>query len=173
MFCCSGKACPAGLALVHYVAVHARFQFKPNRFVVGLCWQTFRWMDEMSHNNPYDSASEQTFPSVDPLVLRAIAAKLADARQNPPTVMRALSKWPGTPLLVLIGVAGTTVLAFLAASGDSAITSHWPWGFAAMTFGAFLRDLGLARRVKKLWAPQSHFIDWAKVDELTSSRWPT
>lgn len=121
----------------------------------------------MNQNNPYESPSETSFPPVDPTLLHAVAAKLADARQNPPTVLRTLSKWPGTPMLVLIGVAGTAVLAFVAAPDDSALTSHWPLGFAAMIFGAFLRDLGLARRIKKLWAPQSHFIDWAKVDELT------
>ena len=121
----------------------------------------------MTQDNPYESPSGNSLSAVDPALLRAVALKLADARQNPPTVLGTLSKWPGTPMLVLIGIAGTVVLGFLAASGDSALTSHWPLGFAAMIFGAFLRDLGLARRVKKLWAQQSHFIDWTKVDELT------
>ena len=120
----------------------------------------------MNSGNPYETPDAKSSPAADPTLLRAVAAKLADARQTPPTVIGTLSKWPGTPMLVLIGVAGTVVLGFLTASDDSALTSHWPLGFAAMIFGAFLRDLGLARRVKKLWAPQSHFIDWAKVDEL-------
>jgi hypothetical protein len=95
-----------------------------------------------------------------------VASTLAGARKNPPTILRTLSKWPGTPLLLIVGVVGTTILAVLAHSDDSEFTSHWPLGFAAMFFGAFLRDLGLARRAKRFWLPQAHFIDWEKVDEF-------
>lgn len=69
-------------------------------------------------------------------------------------------------MLVLVGIAGTAILTFLSDSSGSALMSHWPVGFAAMIFGAFLRDIGMARRVKKLWRPQSYFVDWAKVEEL-------
>lgn len=120
----------------------------------------------MNPDNPYVAPDTRSSSTVDSTLLRAVAAILADARQNPPTVIRTLSKWPGTPMLVLTGVVGTVVLGLLAAPDDSTLTSHWPIGFAAMIFGAFLRDLGIARRAKRLWAPQSHFIDWAKVDEL-------
>lgn len=43
-------------------------------------------------------------------------------------------------MLVLIGAVGTSALALLAASDDSAITSHWPLGLGAMIFGAAVLD---------------------------------
>lgn len=104
----------------------------------------------------------------DPAVLRAIAVRLAEAKANPPTMLGQLCRWPGAPALVLVGAIGTATLAYVAAATDSPFTSHWPLGFAAMTFGALLRDIGLARRSAKLWTPQTHFIDWQKVEEFTS-----
>ena len=119
----------------------------------------------MNQDDPYKSPGEADTQSIDPKLMHAVATRLADARTHPPTLVRTLTKWPGTPLLVLVGVVGTVVVAVLSTSSNSALTSHWTLGFAAMSFGAFLRDLGLARRVKRMWPPQSYFIDWEKVDE--------
>jgi hypothetical protein len=38
---------------------------------------------------------------------------------------------------------------------------------AAFSFGAMCRDLGIAIRSVRFWLPQSHFIDWNKVNEFT------
>ena len=106
--------------------------------------------------------------SFDPKLLTAIAVRLAEAKVNPPTVRGLLCKWPGTPTVVLVGVIGTATLANVVGSLDLPFASHVPVGFAMMSFGALLRDIGIARRSVKLWTPQSHFIDWQKVDEFTS-----
>lgn len=122
----------------------------------------------MNHHNPFASptAGTGTIDTIDPKLLRLVATHLAAARRNPPTVVRTLSKWPGVPFLFLIGIVGTALLAMMANSPESPITSHWPVGLAAMVLGAMLRDLGTAVRVARLWKPQSHFIDWQKVDEF-------
>ncbi|MEO8498883.1 MAG: hypothetical protein ABI614_27795 [Planctomycetota bacterium] len=120
----------------------------------------------MNQDNPYASPTTGPADVVDAKLLRAVATHFAKARQRPPTVLRSLAKWPGTLRTLTIGVVGTALLAYLSANPDSAITSHWPLGFAAMIFGAVLRDLGFAIRVCRLWKPQSYFIDWKKVDEF-------
>ncbi|MEM7560595.1 MAG: hypothetical protein AAF394_15845 [Planctomycetota bacterium] len=102
----------------------------------------------------------------DPEQLKLVAAQLSALRDNPPTVMRSLLTWPGTPLLLLVGAVGTAILAWLVVVSDQMLTSHWPIGIASLIFGAFLRDFGLARRVKNIWPAQSHFIDWEKVDQF-------
>ena len=106
--------------------------------------------------------------TIDPRLLQAVAARLASARQNPPTVLRTLLQWTSIPLLLIVGAVGSAVLVFLTSPSGSGLTSHWPVGFAAMFLGAVLRDVGLARKVARLWLPQSHFIDWDKVNEFTA-----
>jgi hypothetical protein len=105
---------------------------------------------------------------IDPELLRVVADRLAAARNTPPTVMSTLVKWPGTPLLVLFGVIGIAILMLLTERPDAAYLRSYVYLFAGIIPGAFLRDLGLARRVAKLWKPQSHFIDWHKVDVYTT-----
>ena len=105
-------------------------------------------------------------PDAAPEQLKLVATQLAGLRDNPPTVMRSLLTWPGTPLLLLVGVIGTAILAFLVFVSDQMLTSHWPIGIASMIFGACLRDFGLARRVKNIWPAQAHFIDWQKVERF-------
>lgn len=123
----------------------------------------------MNQDNPYASPSETPHPhGVDPQLLIEIASALANSRKNPPTIRGALLKFPGTLGLILVGVAGTAILVLLTGGNGNALTSHWPLGFGAMMFGAFLRDLSSARRYKKLWSAESHFIDWKKVDEFTA-----
>ena len=120
----------------------------------------------MTQDNPYAASTLASSHSIDPRLLNAVAERFAQTRRASPTVIGSLLLWPGTPLLVLTGVAGTAILAFFASVPGSEITAHFPIGLAAMVFGAVLRDIGLARRVKRLWPAQSHFIDWDKVDEF-------
>lgn len=121
----------------------------------------------MTKANPYSTPAEGPVPS-DAKLMQTVASHLAAARDNPPTIAGTLLKWPGTPLLLIVGAVGTAVLTLLVSGDGSELTSHWPLGFASMVFGAFLRDLGLARHVKRMWPPQSHFIDWSKVDQFKS-----
>ena len=83
---------------------------------------------------------------VSPDMMRAVAMQLLSSKSKPPTVMRTLATWPGVPLLVLYGVVGTVVLAFLTTSPDSLLTSHWPIGLACGVFGAVLREVGTTRQ---------------------------
>ena len=99
--------------------------------------------------------------------MRSVAIKLNSARQNPPTVIRTMTTWPGVPLLFIVGVVGTLLLSALTISENSVLTSHWPIGAACGVFGAILRDFGLARRVARVWPAQYEFINWDKVDEYT------
>lgn len=119
----------------------------------------------MSDDNPY-SSHQTTEPAnqLDAEMLKLIAKALLEARECPPTFLGILFKWPGTPLLILMGVVGTAALWFPA--NESGLTSHWPIGFAAMTFGAMLRDIGVARRIAKVWRAQSYFIDWRTVENI-------
>jgi hypothetical protein len=120
----------------------------------------------MNQNDPFPAFANVETKAVDPEVLLGIATRLAAARQNPPTMFSLLTKWSGTPLLFLIGVVGTVVLVLLSDMPNSAITSEWVFGFAAFVSVAVLRDFGFARCASRLWKPQSHFIDWQKVDEF-------
>lgn len=119
----------------------------------------------MADGNPY-SINQTAEPAnqLDGELLKLTAKALVEARECPPTFLSTLFKWPGTPLLILMGVVGTAALWFLANESD--LTSHWPIGFAAMTFGAMLRDIGVARRIAKVWPTQSYFIDWRTVESI-------
>ena len=122
----------------------------------------------MNAENPYDApTNSESSSDFDPKLLRLVASHLLTARQNPPTIISTLSRWPGTPSFLLVGILGTAVLAFMSSLPHSELTSHWPIGYACFVLGGLLRDFGLARRVKRLWKPQSHFIDWQKVDEFS------
>ena len=120
----------------------------------------------MNQPNPYDSGSGIEQSDIDAKQMQAVAVHLAAARSNPPTIASTLLKASGTPLLVVAGILGTGILLYLTREGIPPMTSHWPLGLAAMVFGAVLRDVGLAKRVKKSWPAQSHFIDWKKVEEF-------
>jgi hypothetical protein len=121
----------------------------------------------MNHDNPYTASALAHSDSVDPEGLHAVAARLAAARSTPPTVIGSLSQWRGTQMTMLVGVVGTAVLMYLANLPRLGVTAHFSIGLAAMVFGAVLRDIGLARRIKRTWPAQSHFIDWDKVDEFS------
>ena len=116
----------------------------------------------MNDDRQHDQAS---LDAIDPELLHKVAKRLSDARANPPTIMSTLSNWPGTPFLLLFGVLGTTILMALANQPDSPISPVWIALFVSIVLGACLRDLGLARRIARLWIAQTHFIDWQKVDE--------
>ncbi|NQV27139.1 MAG: hypothetical protein HQ518_22560 [Rhodopirellula sp.] len=115
--------------------------------------------------NDHRQHNQASWDAIDPELLRKVAKRLAEARANPPTIMSTLLKWPGTPFLLLFGVLGTTILMVLANLPDSAISPVWIALFVGIVLGACLRDLGFARRIARLWIPQTHFIDWQKVDE--------
>ena len=116
----------------------------------------------MNETNPYESPAARC--SVDTHLMRSVATNLNAARQNPPTVVRTMTTWPGVPLLFIVGVIGTLILAAISISDNSVLTSHWPIGVASAVFGAILRDFGLARRVARVWPAQCEFINWDKVD---------
>jgi len=102
------------------------------------------------------------------ILKRAVAAKLQRARLKPPRVIATLLTLTSIPLLTLIGLVGTLILAYLAHLPDSAITTHWSYAFAALFAGAAFRDVGIARKVAKLWPAQQEFINWHIVDEFTT-----
>ena len=106
--------------------------------------------------------------TVSPTLMRVVAKKLNAARDNPPTVMGTLGRLTSLPMLTLVGVVGTAILAMLSRQPGSAMSTHWPVGFACMIIGAALRDVGFARRAARLWPVQSEFIDWVKVNEFDS-----
>lgn len=117
----------------------------------------------MADPNPYSSSlTTESTNEIDPEILRRTALALAAAREQPPTLLGTLLKWPGTPLLVLMGILGSGTLLFLVV--EESLSLSLPIGFAAFVAGAVLRDFGIARRIAKGWSAQSHFIDWRKVE---------
>ena len=98
--------------------------------------------------------------------LLTTAKELSDTRSTPPTIIGSLCRWQATPLLLIAAAIGTALIAYAAQMPHSPITSHWAVGFAAMMFGAALRDVGWTRRIVTAWPIHAQFIDWRKVDDL-------
>jgi len=114
--------------------------------------------------NPYDAPA--TTPEVDVPMMRLIAIKLSNSRQNPPTVFRTLTTWPGVPLMALFGILGMLALTLLAMADGWILKSQLPIGLACFVFGAIVRDIGYARRATRIWPVQAEFINWDKVDQF-------
>jgi hypothetical protein len=98
----------------------------------------------------------------------AIARKLKNARTNPPTFLSQLLRWPSLLGLLAVGIAGTVALSVMSLQPGGALTRDWPIAYAAFFLGAICRDIGSARRTTRVWAAQTPFIDWAKVDEAAA-----
>jgi hypothetical protein len=99
---------------------------------------------------------------------RAIARKLKNAKANPPTFFSQLFRWSSLPGLLFGGLVGTWILAMLAQQPGSALSWSWAIAYGAFFLGAIFRDIGSARRTTRVWAAQTRFIDWDKVDEASA-----
>lgn len=119
----------------------------------------------MNQDNPYTSTTMAS-DEVEPKLLHLVAARFKGLQEKPPTFLSLLVRWPGTPLRLLLGIAVAVALGYLARKPDSIITINWSIAFVSFVAGAVLRDVAIARQVQRLWPPQSHFIDWQKVEEF-------
>jgi hypothetical protein len=100
-------------------------------------------------------------------IARAIARKLKNARTSPPTFLNQLLRWSSLLGLLAVGILGTVALAVMSLQ-PGAFTRDWPIAYSAFFLGAICRDIGSARRTTRVWAAQTPFIDWAKVDKAAA-----
>lgn len=126
----------------------------------------------MEEPNPYGSPSVTAefadagdADNVDPEVLHQIALRLDAARLKPPTIVGSLGHWSGLPRFLMLGALGVASLYWVNETQELSFGSHGPALLAGVIVGSVLRDVTLARRFVLLWKPQSHFIDWKKVEE--------